>query len=703
MARHLIKIIICRQDFVVFFVLLFVAILVFRINISVVGPMIQPDEGSYLASAAAISGYLNDLASSYSAGYSVVISPAFIAGSDPSTVWYFVKAINAIIYFMLSVGVWRLACTSIIGGATKAHRISSVAVVVMYPMWIIMVGYSFSQLAFACVFVWAVYFLQRFSEFDTRRHFILFGFAGASLYWFHPTGVAVIVSGAIFSMLCSIRSRSLFHFVFFVMASALSIASYKYVFQPWLFDRMTIGGSPSLHYPEIKNLLSPLTSVDGLYDVFGRAAGHVFYLTIGTLGLFWIGIQASFVKANAAISDLISRTRGELINLTHVFLLLCVAGVMSLSVLLFSSTPEATRLDHWMYGRYVEGVIAPVLLLGSFHFSSKKAYIAAIVSALSGLVLYFLIKDYGHTARFNVPTFWQDFFVRDHGVFWWLIYGLLICLAVAALGKILGQILIICFFLFCVCLQVSWHERASTVASMRWEAVSYVRENVNRGSCVGFDHSGIDGYSRHVFWFDFAFQLYDYKLQRLSPRQWISGECGDLLFSYKSELDRDLGVDAYIIAVSPHGGPSLWKMGRSEKSIYPVSVSDRSPGLLRMLSSGWYGLEKNHVWSSGNATILLPVPKECSLSDCYVSIKFSVFGASPLRPTDVSFFAMNSGVYYRGTYTSDGPFEVAVKINPEVSENKIKISVPGAASPEYLHGSEDKRTLGVAVYSISLK
>ena len=50
---------------------------VFVLNLPVKGPMIQADEGSYLANAAAIAGFPNDMASSYHAGYSFLIAPAF--------------------------------------------------------------------------------------------------------------------------------------------------------------------------------------------------------------------------------------------------------------------------------------------------------------------------------------------------------------------------------------------------------------------------------------------------------------------------------------------------------------------------------------------------------------------------------------------------------------------------------------------------
>src|SRR5690606_388518 len=92
-------------------------------NLSVRGPVIQADEGSYLANAAALAGFENDFASSYSAGYSLLISPVFFSGAQPSTIWIAVKAINAGIYFLLALGVFRLTRSALSAQANCASGI----------------------------------------------------------------------------------------------------------------------------------------------------------------------------------------------------------------------------------------------------------------------------------------------------------------------------------------------------------------------------------------------------------------------------------------------------------------------------------------------------------------------------------------------------------------------------------------------------
>src|SRR5690606_6325171 len=104
-----------------------------------------------------------------------------------STIWIAVKAINAGIYFLLALGVFRLTRSALSAQANCASGILPLLVVVLYPMWTIMVGYSFAQLAFACAYVWAVYFVQELSEKNSYIYLVLFASCAGYLYWIHPT------------------------------------------------------------------------------------------------------------------------------------------------------------------------------------------------------------------------------------------------------------------------------------------------------------------------------------------------------------------------------------------------------------------------------------------------------------------------------------------------------------------------------------
>lgn len=678
-----------------------ISITVYLANRNIAGPMIQADEGSYLANAAAIAGFGNDFASSYSAGYSILIAPAFLIGSGPAEVWNWVIAINASLYFALVFGLWQLSPYLYNGIISLREKLFSVMIVAAYPMWVAMAGYSFSQLAFAAFFVWSAVFLFNAIEGKSLGGWALFSIVTGYLYWIHPTGAAVALVGVISAVIASFMLRDGKPAIVTICLILIMIVGYRVAFQPWLLERMTLGSTPNLHYPGVTEILAPLWHSGSWVELISRAGGHVFYLTIGTVGLALTGIAGLYSSwPKALVSEVNSGYKIFQPPIT-IYLILAPLSILVLSVLLFTATPEATRLDHWMYGRYVEGAIAPVILAGALALRWNRIYWAIPVAVVSAALMSISLGDYGHTARFNISTFWQDFFIRELGLWWWLFSGCALLVIAAIAGRQLGRAMILVFFVFCSWLQLTWHEAASIDARKRADATAYVREYYAPGTCVGFDHSGIDSYNKHVFWFDFGFYLYDYPLERMGVSTWRS-RCNGPLFSYDRALDAEV-ADATLAAISPHGGPLLWAKETPFVATYPFSVEERSDGLIQILKSGWHDLESRHVWSSHMATLALPKPESCASGECHATIVFNVFGASSNRPVEVRFLSLNCSEVQNFLFDSHGPHHVSVPFNLDSEVTDITIEVPNSVSPEQLNVSSDSRVLGIALLSVDIQ
>ena len=105
---------------------------VFVMNLDVEIPMIHADEGSYIASAAAIAGFPNDFASSYHSGYSVFLSPVFLLVTDPLNVWTGIKLVNSILLFASCVGLWVLSF-KVSPGTIFAHRLMATTAISIFP------------------------------------------------------------------------------------------------------------------------------------------------------------------------------------------------------------------------------------------------------------------------------------------------------------------------------------------------------------------------------------------------------------------------------------------------------------------------------------------------------------------------------------------------------------------------------------------
>jgi hypothetical protein len=532
----------------------FLSVCVFALSFPVHGPMIQPDEGSYLGNAAAIAGFPNDLGGSYHSGYSMLIAPAFRLARTPQDIWTAVKAINAVLYLVIVLSLlWTARILK--PEADQVERMIMAGVISLYPMWVIMAGYAFAQMAFVPVFL-LLFISYCYSLRGGIAPWLATGILAGFLYWVHPTGGAVIIALFIAESFVLQNRRCYGLFFLFLVSAAGMVLFYTYGITPWVRDRMTISGlEPHLHYSNFSSMLSPLLSLNGIKEILARTAGHFFYLTIGSVGLIWVGLFSLTVPA---LQGSVSPINRDLFvdRAIGLFLWLSFLGVIGLSVLNFSSGGNTVRLDHWMYGRYVEGVIAPILLAGALSESYRKALSAIPIALICAVLLSTEMHTYAHTARFNVSAFWQDFFLREEGLWFWLAAGCVPILLAGILPRRLEILLIAIVFLYSGYLQIKWHDEASRNASVRWEAALKVRDQFPPGTCVAFDHSGMDSYEKNVFWFDFGFILFDYKLQRMSAIDWLRS-CDGLLFTYDKALDKQLpGI--YPVPVSLHEGPALW-------------------------------------------------------------------------------------------------------------------------------------------------
>lgn len=682
---------------------LLIGMATFLVNLRIQGPMIQPDEGAYLANAAAIAGFPNDMANSYHAGYSMLIAPAFWLADTPQSIWLFVKVINALLIFFSVLGLWWLS------GLLQPQldywrRFGAVAVTSLYPMWVVMAGYSFAQIAFVPVFI--LLFCVYLSSFrGSVGMWIVLGLLGGWLYWIHPVGVAVILAllfSAGYVAFCR-RWWKLFALMTGTLVSMVLL--YKCALTPWLIDRMTISGlQPNLHYPSITQMLSPLLTLNGLMNVLARTGGSFFYLTVGTVGLIWVGL---IELTRRAIQSVDNEKKSVLLaeRAASMFLWLALLGCVGLGVLLFSSTPEAQRLDHWMYGRYVEGVIAPVLLSGALMSSYKMALWAVPIAVASLGFLWITFNGYyTHVAYFNIPAFWQAFVFPGQSLWVWLAAGCIPIVALAKAPRRVGMFLLIVIFIYSSYLQIAWHDREAKAVMKRWEAALSVREMYLPGTLVGFEHLETESYHKDVFLFDFGFVLFDYRLKRITIENWLESFDGPL-FAFDRHLD-EKGIEAYPIAISPHGGPTLWAKGRSPAGelVYPINVADRSISLLRALRSGWYDLESTQVWSGTEAELRLPIPMENRGGGYAAEIAFFVNGASAERAVEIMFETEVNGAPVAGqlVFRSGALQRVLVPLSAGSADQFLRIRIPNATSPKDLQESLDVRVLGVALRSIEL-
>ena len=566
-----------------------VALVVFLVNLGVRGPMIQPDEGSYLANAAALAGFPNDLESSYHAGYSMIIAPAFWLAETPQGVWLAVKAINALLFALTVAGLWLTAKQLKPNADDKSTAIAT-GLVSLYPMWLVMSGYSFAQIAFVPAFLFMFLAYLRAITGGLWAWTGL-GLISGFLYWIHPTAIVPIIAVLAGAAYIALSRRNFVLFAGLLLGLVPMGLIYPLGIVPWLHAHMNISGLPPiLHYPGLAELLAPLTSFDGLHSIITHASGQLFYLSVGTFGLVWLGLFSVTPWArDSAASDHDTPLQNTAIAILAGISLF---GVIGLSVLIYASLPLAEhRLDHWIYGRYVEGVIAPILLLGVLTPSFRKLLWVVPIATVCAMILWVDLVDYTHVAPFNISAFWQDFWLREQGLWVWLASGCSLIVVVALLPRKMAMAAVGLIFAGSSYLQLDWHKSASEAAMGRWSAALQIREQFVPGTCVGFEHTGIDSYGKRVFWSDIGFALFDYPMKRMTSAQW-SESCDGPLLSYQKDIGIE-GVAVYPLALSHQGGPGAWARGTPPAGLSPISWDGEAPIRSQVGSRKGSGIESD--------------------------------------------------------------------------------------------------------------
>jgi hypothetical protein len=311
-------------------------------------------------------------------------------------------------------------------------------------------------------------------------------------------------------------------------------------------------------------IFSAVMTIDGFSEFLARISGLLLYLILGTVGLFWLGMWRVVAQLDlrAGLKDSTNGRPGFVEDrAVAIFLLFSVFGIFFITGLHFTHAHGANRLDHWMYGRYIEGSIAPILIIGTLKTNFRRILWSIPLVLISTAILAHVLKSYTHVAYFNCASFWQLFVIKDYGIWAWTFFGLAWLMFVAIAPRKMGLVFVACVFILSAYLNINWHIKAYCNQVEKLEYALVVRQNFNnKDTCVAFDHSGIDSYRRHTFWFDAGYYLYDYRLMRMSPSQWYR-TCDGPLFSYDPLLEKRFS-DVSILARSEHGGPLLYQKDR---------------------------------------------------------------------------------------------------------------------------------------------
>jgi hypothetical protein len=355
-------------------------------------PHVFADELGYLGNARYLSGvaHMPNLrnTSFYHFGYSLFLLPAFWLILDSITTYKAVIITNALLISTLYFALYYML--GILFEIPK--KISSIISFgcCLYPAFILQSNTAWSENAFIPFYAIFILSFCVLIKKKTSSASILFGVVAGFLYTLHPRALSVIPISILYLFILG-WAKVLPKFK--ALTAVLIILVIFFITRMVNHHLMVIGwgGEGEFH---ISNMLMKLTSVGGLKNFILELTGQLLYLILSTYGLFFIG--ALFVIIY--IWKKFSADPREAIN-DYKFNMLLLLATTSLGIFFASNfiMMDKTRGDHFIYGRYNEGFLAPYLSVAlaalylrqnKFIKNSKLFYAAIFSTGILFLIFY---------------------------------------------------------------------------------------------------------------------------------------------------------------------------------------------------------------------------------------------------------------------------------------------------------------------------
>jgi hypothetical protein len=319
-------------------------------------------------------------------GYSLLITPPFWISRNFATVYQLVLTTNAfVLSSMLFPLVWlgrRLI------GLTARNAVFCAFAVCLYPSFLLYSTQALSENLFVPLFLLTVVACARFAE---RRssyiRAIAFGLLSGTLYMVHGPGLAVVVAAVIVFVLSACIERRALAQVAAGVASAIVMCLLVDVADKPILAAM---------YPEFTSYLPALRHFYGIPSTYLTALsllmGHLFCTNVSSFGLMGCGIVFAWVRAAEDVRRGDPMNPDRRVATTVGFLLLSfgltlVLGASFLAVWGLSTPLNPARalgsIQDLVAGRYVEGVLACLLLFGIGALFERRARIFGSCAAVS--------------------------------------------------------------------------------------------------------------------------------------------------------------------------------------------------------------------------------------------------------------------------------------------------------------------------------
>lgn len=314
-------------------------------------PIIHTDEYAYLDIARALAHGGRWTRADYYPGYSVVLLPIAQFTRDPLTLYRGALVVNAVLAGATTLLAYVLAAR-IVPNGRRSSWVAAAVVVAAFPALLLASNLALSENLFVPVFLALVLLVHRTGADDAPWRWAIVGVVGGALLFVHPRALAVEAALLVTAVLV-VRPwrgvRPMASIVAFVGSSGVVAAAARL-----LTNHVTRGADTAAN--RTGDVVSRNLDLSAAGKIVGEVAGQWLYIAAASVGLVVVGA----VLAGRAVPRLLTGARVSPGQRAATFAVLAFAGVLAMAALFLSN---GERLDHWVYGRYVEAVVAPLLVV----------------------------------------------------------------------------------------------------------------------------------------------------------------------------------------------------------------------------------------------------------------------------------------------------------------------------------------------------
>jgi hypothetical protein len=337
-----------------FAVYVFFVLLHFLLAQSVDGPMIYNDEIGYMGKAKiGMEGYEAFSSLPYYPGYSILLIPIFRIFAEIEVVYKMIQLANAMLMSLLPLLAYRLL-GYFAPELRPGVRWLGAIVFCCYPPFLLQSNLAHAESLYIPLFVlltWQVCLLA--GEPGKKRYWLSTAAIFAYLLFTHPRTFAVLPALLIVYLLLGVQQLQRYWPVYKKLAIYLAMVLFLVIIGSaisWVY--ITGAG----YRVGLEQMMWPLWSWPDMFYFLVSLCGKWCYVMWATYGVALLGMGYAIVALYRFVTKKISFAEGVPI----LFVLLSFVFVLLLSACIFGTT----RGDYIFYGRYTEGVLLPMLLLG---------------------------------------------------------------------------------------------------------------------------------------------------------------------------------------------------------------------------------------------------------------------------------------------------------------------------------------------------